>query len=1017
MRKLFRGPARALLLLFLLFAFGVGVSRAQEEETDYEAEAQALLRNMSSAERVGQLFLVTFEGTDPSAGSAIADLILNHYVGGVVLLARNDNITDLENAPRQVAELVNDLQFMALEGQPLPEAVFAEAGETPPAGTPSATETAPALTATIAPTDTVAAGATAQPTEEPLPPRNPIPLFVATLHEGDGPPFTEIRNGLSGLPNQMAIGATWQPELSRQIGEIAGRELSAMGINMLFGPSLDVLEAPQPFSASDLGTRSFGGDPFWVGLLGQAYTAGVHQGSDNRLAVIAKHFPGYGSSDRPINVEVGTVRKSLEQLKQIELAPFFAVTGQAADEQSVVDGLMSAHVRYQGFQGNIRATTAPVSFDPQALATLMDLPEFAQWRSQSGVIVSDELGVRAVQRFYDDTGLEFPHRLVAKDALLAGNDLLYLSQFALEGSSQETHIANIEDTLAWFQDRYETDQTFQQRVDEAALRVLKLKLRLYGGQFDSESVMANVDQLEGIVDQGDAVAFDLAQQAITLLAPTVAEIDEQLPPSIDENIVIVTDMRRSRQCSVCPLEPWLESDAVQQRILALYGPESTGQVRPQQFRSFTYQELKASLLAGPAQPAAPGTAITPTPVPGQPGSPLAATVTPTPTPTTAQVVNSALVEADWVIFAQLAPDEESESSDALRLFLDQRPDVIRNAKIVVLAHSAPYYLDTTDISKLTAYFGVYSKLDVFVDAAVRALFKESPLAGRPPVDVEGIRYELFQITQPDPDQVIELYIVDQGTLKSPPGEEPLEVLPGATLRLQTSVVVDHNGNPVPDGTPVQFIQQDRLQGFVNVIGEQPTVDGIANLDYLLEARTGNFRITAAAGEARASQEVDIVIGENAIVSVSTPTPGPTDTPTPTLTPSPSSTPSPVPSPTVTPTPEPTATVAPEPPQPPARQRTIVDELQILLGFGIGLVVTGGAGYLLGRDRGGGAAQAVRCMLWGLLGAVIAYNYYALSLPGAAFLSSLGTWGGLLITLFGGLLGLLLYRWLDRRQAN
>jgi beta-N-acetylhexosaminidase len=271
-------------------------------------------------------------------------------------------------------------------------------------------------------------------------------------------------------------------------------------------------------------------------------------------------------------------------------------------------------------------------------------------------------------------------------------------------------------------------------------------------------------------------------------------------------------------------------------------------------------------------------------------------------------------------------------------------------------------LDTTEISKLSAYFGVYSKLDAFVDAAVRALFKESPLAGRSPVDIEGIRYDLFQVTKPDPEQVIELYIVDQGTLKSPPGEAPLEVLPGATLRLQTGVVVDHNGKPVPDGTPVQFIQQDRLQGFVNVIGEQPTIDGIANLDYLLEARAGNFRITASSGEAQASQEVDIVIGENAIVSVSTPTPAPTNTATPSLTPSPTATLTPVPSPTTTSTPAPTATTAPEPTPPPAEEITIVDEFQLLLGFGIGLVVVGGAGFALGRDRRYGVARSVQCVL-------------------------------------------------------
>jgi beta-N-acetylhexosaminidase len=326
---------------------------------------------------------------------------------------------------------------------------------------------------------------------------------------------------------------------------------------------LDVLESPQPFSPSDLGTRSFGGDPFWVGIMGQSYTAGIHEGSEGRIAVIAKHFPGYGSSDRPINEEVGTVRKSLEQLKQIELAPFFSVTGDANDPLSTVDGLLTAHVRYQGFQGNIRATTAPVSFDPQALTTLLELPQFAEWRQNGGLIVSDELGVRAVQRFYDGTGQEFPHRQVAKDALLAGNDLLYLSQFALAGRNYNSQLANMKDTIIWFQEKYETDQTFQQRIDEAALTIIQQKLKLYDGNFEPENIFVEPQKVPEVINQGQSSVFDLAQDAITLIAPSQADLDDQLPIGVNERIVIFTDLRESRQCSSCEEEPWLDVQALE----------------------------------------------------------------------------------------------------------------------------------------------------------------------------------------------------------------------------------------------------------------------------------------------------------------------------------------------------------------------------------------------------------------------------------------------------------------------
>ena len=47
-----------------------------------------------------------------------------------------------------------------------------------------------------------------------------------------------------------------------------------------------------------------------------------------------------------------------------------------------------------------------------------------------------------------------------------------------------------------------------------------------------------------------------------------------------------------------------------------------------------------------------------------------------------------------------------------------------------MAFDAPYYLDTTEISKLTAYFGVYSTTAPFLETAVRALFREFSPVGR-----------------------------------------------------------------------------------------------------------------------------------------------------------------------------------------------------------------------------------------------------------------------------------------------
>jgi len=52
---------------------------------------------------------------------------------------------------------------------------------------------------------------------------------------------------------------------------------------------------------------------------------------------------------------------------------------------------------------------------------ILDLEEFAAWRP-TGLMVSDSLGVPAVRKSFDPTLSTFPHRRIAKEALLAGND-------------------------------------------------------------------------------------------------------------------------------------------------------------------------------------------------------------------------------------------------------------------------------------------------------------------------------------------------------------------------------------------------------------------------------------------------------------------------------------------------------------------------------------------------------------------------------------------------------------------
>jgi beta-N-acetylhexosaminidase len=249
-------------------------------------------------------------------------------------------------------------------------------------------------------------------------------------------------------------------------------------------------------------------------------------------------------------------------------------------------------------------------------------------------------------------------------------------------------------------------------------------------------------------------------------------------------VLVVTDSEQAKECRdpECPWYEPLPVTAVQDAILRLYGPGGTGQVDPARIHSISFIDLKAhmtQLLEG-------SQAITPTVQPAAP---------PTPEPTPRPDVSALLEGAKWVIFAIRNTDRDA-NADAVRVFLDNGDGRLSDTRLVVLAFNAPYYLDTTQISKLTLYLAAYSKTPPSIEAAVRALFGEFVPRGHSPVDVEGINYDLLRQLAPDPTRPIAISLLD------PQGGDSLQA--PTAVRLQAGPLMDGNGNLVPDGTEVTF---------------------------------------------------------------------------------------------------------------------------------------------------------------------------------------------------------------------
>src|SRR5687767_14166301 len=71
------------------------------------------MAEMTPEQKVGQLVQVTFEGSTVENGSKIAQLIGSYHIGGVLLLAENNNIEGRGNAPVRMHTLTISLQSIA----------------------------------------------------------------------------------------------------------------------------------------------------------------------------------------------------------------------------------------------------------------------------------------------------------------------------------------------------------------------------------------------------------------------------------------------------------------------------------------------------------------------------------------------------------------------------------------------------------------------------------------------------------------------------------------------------------------------------------------------------------------------------------------------------------------------------------------------------------------------------------------------------------------------------------------
>lgn len=205
----------------------------------------ATAKPVSLKEKIGQMLLIGFKGTEVNNNDDIVRAINAQEVGGVVLFDYDFHTKTYDRNirnPEQLKKLISDLQNYAK--------------------------------------------AAAHAHHNKL-----IPLIISVDYEGGKVNRLKEKYGFPNVPSAYEIAKLTPAEINHVANTMA-QTMKSVGINFDFAPVLDVNVNPDNPIIGKL-DRSFSADPKVVSQDAYIFAKAFHA---NRIACSYKHFPGHGSS-------------------------------------------------------------------------------------------------------------------------------------------------------------------------------------------------------------------------------------------------------------------------------------------------------------------------------------------------------------------------------------------------------------------------------------------------------------------------------------------------------------------------------------------------------------------------------------------------------------------------------------------------------------------------------------------------------------------------------------------------
>ena len=297
-----------------------------------------------------------------------------------------------------------------------------------------------------------------------------IPLLIGidAIH-GNG-----LYHGATIYPSPITMAATWNDNISFEIGRQTAIEMRATGSQWAFTPNIDVLRDPRWGRTGE----TFGEDPFLVGNMGVAHIRGMQTddftGNDKVIAC-AKHLVAGSESINGLNSAPTDI--SERSLMEVFLPPY-----KRAIQESGVFSIMAAHNELNG---------VPCHMDKYMMTDLLR----DEWGFE-GFYVSDWNDVSRIATLHH----------VAEDF----NEAALLAVDA--GLDMHMHGPEFFDYIVTHVKEGRLDAS---RVDQACAKILEAKFRL--GLFENPYV--SIEEIDDHVftPAHQRTALQAARESMTLL--------------------------------------------------------------------------------------------------------------------------------------------------------------------------------------------------------------------------------------------------------------------------------------------------------------------------------------------------------------------------------------------------------------------------------------------------------------------------------------------------------------------